>query len=84
MSMNCRHRDLRFNIQRNHKKRTTDFAGIKVNVTMTLIIYNNAEENAIGGKKKILPNKDYREDSLMLNFNLFYMGELHCDSYKVK
>ena len=51
---------------------------------MTLIIYNNTKEKAIGKKKKILPNKDYREDSLMLNFNLFYMGELHCDSYKVK
>lgn len=50
--MNCRHRDLRFNIQRNHKKRTTDFAGIKVIVTMTLIIYNNAEENAIENRRK--------------------------------
>jgi len=39
-------------------KSTTDFAGIKVNVTMTLIIYNNAEENAIGNRRKKTGSRD--------------------------
>lgn len=49
---------------------------------MTLIIYINVKENAIGN---VLPPKEIvGRASLTSNFNLFYMSKFYRDPYKVE